>query len=52
MTFWCEECKLMLGAEELVDNEDEDIADDICCPYCKTAIPELDPLNNPTSKEG
>ncbi len=46
MSYYCAECSMELEAEELVCNEDDDIVDDICCPYCKTTIPELDPVND------
>ncbi len=45
MSYYCAECNIELEAEELVDDIEEGIFDDICCPFCKTAIPELDPLN-------
>ncbi len=42
MGYYCAICDIEVEAEELTSDED---GNDICCPYCNTAIPELDPLN-------
>lgn len=49
MNFYCAICDMELRVEELVADEE---GNDICCPYCQTAIPELDPSNIDTKEEG